>query len=268
MTDAGAHLISNPPPNCDAAAPSVMSSFVPYLSSQEFILSFLVVSLTIIALCLIYALLRRRDVEPNAIMRLFVLVLIIGATLELVAGHRPDIHDRVLQLVGERAVGERPTEEVAAQGEHHRHRGRLRHLQQLRRRTRGGSPRPDRACRAPPTDRRTAAAVPCRAASPGRGLSRRGGDRHPRPDAPASLPTSASRSTSVRSGSSSGSSEAARLASGRSVGTKLTDSQTARPRRAQARDQAGAHHRGLAAARRADDGDERTGGRVSSSASR
>lgn len=84
MKNASAQLISNPPANCDAATHSVMSSFVPYLSSQEFILSFLVILLTIIALSFIYALLRGREVDLDDIMRLFVLVLIIGATLLLI----------------------------------------------------------------------------------------------------------------------------------------------------------------------------------------
>ena len=52
---------------------------------------------------------------------------------QLVAGHRPDGDDRVLQPVGERAVGERPAEEVAAQRQHHPDRLGRGGLQQLSR---------------------------------------------------------------------------------------------------------------------------------------
>jgi hypothetical protein len=84
MTDASAQLPNNPQPNCDAATQSVLSSFVPYLSSQEFILSLLVILLTIVTLGFIYALLRGRESELDDITRLLVLVLIIGATLLLI----------------------------------------------------------------------------------------------------------------------------------------------------------------------------------------
>jgi hypothetical protein len=83
MTDASAQLPNNPQPNCDAATQSVLSSFVPYLSSQEFILSLLIL-LTIVTLGFIYALLRGRESELDDIACLLVLVLIIGATLLLI----------------------------------------------------------------------------------------------------------------------------------------------------------------------------------------
>ena len=84
MTDASAQLVNNPQPNCDAETHSALSSFIPYLSSQEFILSLLVILLTIVALGFIYALLRGRESEIDDITRLLVLVLIIGATLLLI----------------------------------------------------------------------------------------------------------------------------------------------------------------------------------------
>lgn len=85
MPNVHSQLPNNTPPSCNTDTHTLLSPVIPYLSSQEFILSLFVIVLTIIALALSFSLLKNRQNDSDGIMRLFVLLFIIGGTLLLIA---------------------------------------------------------------------------------------------------------------------------------------------------------------------------------------